>query len=61
MAYTGRLRPKGTFFTRQVYERVGISRAEIYERGTICQWKVYERGTFSAKHGIKCQGSDLGV
>ena len=23
---------KGTFFTRQVYERVGISRVEIYER-----------------------------
>ena len=23
---------RGTFFTRQVYERVGISRVEVYER-----------------------------
>ena len=34
MAYTGRLRApeRGTFFTLQVYERVGISRVEVYER-----------------------------
>ena len=32
MAYAGRLLPKGvTFFTLQVYERVGNSRVEVYE------------------------------
>ena len=35
MAYTGRLRPKGTFFRRQVYERVGILLVEVYER--VCE------------------------
>ena len=52
---------RNTFFTLQVYERVGISRVEVYERVgnlsfrylkgpfTIFQWKVYERGPFLPK------------
>ena len=37
MAYTGGAPPeRGTFFTLQVYERVGISRVEVYERVGKC-------------------------
>ena len=33
IAYMGRLKPeRGTFFRRQVYERVGISVVEVHER-----------------------------
>ena len=38
MAYTGEaLLERGTFFSLEIYERVGISLVEVYERvGKIC-------------------------
>ena len=44
MAYTGRAPPeRGTFFTLQAYERVGISRVEVYERVGTSVIKVFKR------------------